>query len=458
MSFIDVLSSQLPNVKLSTDPDSREYLSDRATANTGARAEAGPVVAFPRTIIEVQALVRLANEHGISIVPRGRGTGLSGGSSANSEQLVISTERFDRILEINVDDQVAVVEPGVINQELNDRAAEYGLFYAADPASYDIASIGGNIATNAGGLHSAKYGVTREQVLALRVVLADGSLVTLGHRSIKGVTGLDIVSLFTGSEGVLGIVVEATIRLRRVPVATRTVTAFFDTTIEAAEALLHVGRSSVQPAVLELLDGVTLQNIDEGAGTDLHEQGEGLLLIELDGFGLDEQFLHLEAALAAAGGRVKAVLDPAAADELWRLRRGGRGRQAPVWGLGHDIALPKSQIPAFYRGFADIEARFQVAISGVAHAGDGNIHAGISRPRPASAAPDAPIPEDLFAASYALVRLGISLGGTLTGEHGVGTLKRRYLDLELSGTNRALQHAVKAAFDPSSLLNPGKAI
>ncbi|MGB4779938.1 FAD-binding oxidoreductase [Microbacterium sp.] len=451
------LAAALPGLDVRAgSSDTVLYLDDAATRSSRREASVGPAVAFPSTPAEVQEIVRTAARHGVTIVPRGAGSGLSGGASATVDQLVVSTARLNRILEVSPLDEVAVVEPGVLNAALNEHLAPFGLFYAPDPASWEISSIGGNVATNAGGLRCAKYGVTRESVLALDVVLADGELITIGHRSIKGVAGLDLVSLFVGSEGILGIVVRITVRLRPVPVARRTVSAFFDDTAAGASALAAITGSPVRPAVIEFLDGRTLANIDRHQGTDLRQRGGALLLIELDGYGIDDQFADLRDALEAVGGRVTAETD-AGGEALWALRRGGRGRDERTWFAGGDIAVPKSRIGDVFAAFPALEERYGVEIGAVAHAGDGNLHPVITRPIPDGGDPFAP-PRDLHDAADELARLALGLGGTVSGEHGIGTVKRDLAALEFSPRSREAQLAIKTALDPFELFNPGKAL
>ncbi|CAN3700668.1 putative FAD-linked oxidoreductase [Microbacterium sp. MM2322] len=457
-TLLDDLRVEAPD--LDVRPPSVETAAfghDAGTApRRGSAAQDGPAVAFPATVAEVQQLVRLAGRHGVSVVPRGAGTGLSGGATAGADQLVISTDRLTRIVEVSPADEVAVVEPGVLNSALNDRLASLGLFYAPDPASWRISTIGGNIATNAGGLRCAKYGVTRESVLALDVVLADGSLVSIGHRSIKGVTGLDLVSLFVGSEGVLGIVVGATVRIRPLPVARRTVTAFFDSTAAGAAAIGAITASRVRPSVIEFLDQPTLEGIDAANDSGLRSRGAALLLIELDGFGIDEQTAELTAALEAVGARVRVEAD-ADAEVLWELRRSGRRFDDGSWFAGGDVAVPKSRIAEIFAGFPEIEARHGVAVSAVAHAGDGNLHPVVTLPIPADADP-AVVPAAVHAAADDLVRAALAMGGTVSGEHGIGTVKRALAAEELAARVRAAQLAIKDALDPAGLFNPGKAL
>ncbi|MEV4951266.1 FAD-binding oxidoreductase [Paenarthrobacter nitroguajacolicus] len=432
------------------------YSHDAATAKTAADSgKPGPAVVLPSTAAQVQAAVKLAAELGVTVVPRGAGTGLSGGATAHTDQIVVSTEKLTRIIEVSPLDEVAVVEPGVINADLNKHLEPFGLFYAPDPASFDISSIGGNIATNAGGLRCAKYGVTRESILSLDVVLPDGSLITVGHRSIKGVTGLDLTSLFVGSEGILGIVIKATVRLRPIPVARKTVTAFFNSTTEGAEGLAAITLSPVRPAAIEFFDTPSLANIDAHSGTALRERGAALILIEIDGYGIGDQAADLATALTAAGGRVTVESDDDGV-RLWELRRSGRGLPQDKWYIGEDIAVPKSQLPKVYAAFPDLEARFGVEISAVSHAGDGNLHPLITKDKTPDDGTNPPA--SLAEAATELVKVALSLGGTVTGEHGVGTIKREWAALELSERSREVQHAIKAAIDPQQLLNPGKAI
>lgn len=457
-ALLDDVRREAPDIEVRPpSAATAEFSHDAGTApRRGAAVTDGPAVAFPATVAEVQRLVRLAARHGVSVVPRGAGTGLSGGATAHTGQLVISTDRLDRIVEIAPADEVAVVEPGVLNAALNERLAPLGLFYAPDPASWRISTIGGNIATNAGGLRCAKYGVTRESVLALDVVLADGSLVSVGHRSIKGVTGLDLVSLFVGSEGVLGIVVGATVRIRPLPVARRTVTAFFASTAAGAAAIGAITASRVRPSVIEFLDEPTLAGIDAAQDAGLRARGASLLLIELDGFGIDEQTTELTAALEAVGAHVR-VESETDAETLWELRRSGRRFDEGSWFAGGDVAVPKSRIAEVFDRFPAIAARHGVAVSAVAHAGDGNLHPVITREIPAGADPSA-VPPALHDAADELVRLALGLGGTVSGEHGIGTVKRALAAEELTARVRAAQLAVKDALDPAGLLNPGKAL
>ena len=258
-------------------------------------------VVWAESIADVQAVVRAAAAHNVPLVTRGAGTGVSGGAHATAGSVVLNLTRMNTILEINAADEIARVEPGVINGDLNEALAEVGLMFAPDPASYKISTIGGNIATNAGGLRCAKYGVTRDAVLALDVVLADGTLIHTGHRTFKGVAGYDLTSLFVGSEGTLGVVVGATVRLKYLPTIVRTLAVFFPEVQTAAAGVLALGSARVQPCILELLDGPSLQELDFRNGSDLASRGTALLLIQFDSAG--RSFGHCSLGGAGRNGQ-----------------------------------------------------------------------------------------------------------------------------------------------------------
>ena len=439
------------------------YQGDRAV-----RAPRGTsfLLVLPDDVAGVQTTLRLAQQAGTPVIPRGAGTGLSGGAVPTEGAIVLGLERLTRIREIDPLDEVAVVEAGVITADLSTALAPHGFFYAPDPASATLSTIGGNIATNAGGLHCAKYGVTRESVLALEVVLADGTLLRTGHRSLKGVTGLDLTQLIIGSEGTLAVVTAATVRIRPLPVARRTVLARFPGSAAAAAGVGAISLSPVRPAATELIDAGTLADIDANSGSHLARGTDAVLLIELDGYGIQEQTSDLTAALSGAGGEVRVVDDEAEAEQLWELRRSGRGAGAGGHRLGEDIAVPKSRLAEILAELAVIGERHGVQASALAHAGDGNLHPLLALDRAAADGDDAAdgkdaassLPPALLAAADDLVRAALDLGGTISGEHGIGTAKQGWLDLELSPASRALQRRLKDAFDPQHLLNPGKAL
>ena len=432
--------------------------ADRMSVNTdrsGYTPETLPdgVVYATRINDVVDTMVR-ATAGNVPIVARGAGTGLAAGSAAKAGEIVLDLSGMNRILRLDPLEQIIIVEPGILNAEVNAAAGEHGLFYAPDPASTAICSIGGNIATNAGGMRCAKYGVTRESVLALKVVLPDGRLLVTGRETIKGVTGYDLNALMIGSEGTLGIVVEATLRLRPLPVATATVAAFFPDIVTAAEAASAIIASRITPSVLELMDGPTLSAVDAALGTDYRTRGGAFLLAQTDGYGAFlEQDVLIQAIAPFASSYEKAT-DPETTAELLRVRR----EAIPSLELlGNvcigDVGVPRGRLAEMVTGIEEISHRTGVRIFTVAHAADGNLHPMIVLD-PGQSTTEGPAK----AALGQMFDLARSLGGTLTGEHGVGILKRDWLREELGSDSLELQHAIKKVFDPLGILNPGKAI
>ena len=414
-------------------------------------------VVFPESVAEVQAVVRTCAAGGVAVVARGAGTGVSGGAHAIRNCIVLSLERMDRILALDPDDETAVVEPGVINAVLNEAAALHGLMYAPDPASFRSSTIGGNVATNAGGLRCAKYGVTRDSVLALDVVLADGSLIHTGHQTFKGVAGYDLTGLFVGSEGTLGIVVGVTVRLKYLPREVHTVAAFYPGFRQAAAGVLAVGRARVQPAIMELLDGGTLAQLDDIHGSDLTARGGSLLLIQTDGFGAATEAGLVREVLRAGGASVTAEAS-AEAERLVELRRHSRGVEVDdEYRLGEDVAVPRSRLVDYVAALEAMAADTQVHLKVVAHAGDGNLHPTFWIERTGGRAGTEAM-ERLQQVLDKSITAALEMGGTITGEHGVGQYKLRWLGQEQPEPLRELQRRIKQLFDPAGILNPGKAI
>jgi glycolate oxidase len=409
---------------------------------------------FAETVGDVVRTMKLATAHKVPVVPRGAGTGLAAGAAAKAGEVVLDMSRMARILHIDPVEQIAVVEPGVLNAEVNAAAAAHGLFYAPDPASTAICSIGGNIATNAGGMWCAKYGVTRESVLALRVVLPDGRILRTGRETIKGVTGYDLNALMIGSEGTLGIVVEATLRLRPKPAQTATVAAYFPDVDAAALAASAIIAARLQPSVLELMDGPTLAAVDAAQGTSHRTKGGAFLLAQTDGYGaLLEQEVLIE-AIAPFASHFEKATNPEHASALVAARREAIPSLERLGRVSIcDIGVPRSRLADVFAGLEDISKRTGVSIYNVAHAADGNLHPMIV------VKPDQSIIEGPAKAALGeMFYLAKRLGGTLTGEHGVGLLKRDWLQDELGEISLDLQHAIRKVFDPLEILNPGKAI
>lgn len=446
------LSALLPRgAVLTTESGVEPYARDQGPVLS---LHSPTAVVWAQSVDEVQQIMRWAHAHHIPVVPRGAGTGVSGGAHATAGCIVLNLDRMNRITAMNALDETAVVEPGVINADLNAAAAEHGLMYAPDPASYRISTIGGNVATNAGGLRCAKYGVTRDSILALDVVLADGSLIRTGVQTFKGVAGYDLTSLFVGSEGTLGIVVGITVRLRYLPHSEQTLAAFFPDVQTAASGVLAVGKARVQPAIMELLDGMTLTALDGAHGSNLRERGGALLLIQTDGFGAEAEAAVVRVALTALGGTVSSQ-DVGEAARLIDLRRHSRGDEVDdEFRVGEDVAVPRSQLVHYIAQLERVAAEHAVLLKVVAHAGDGNLH-------PTFWVPVAEGPAGVERLDLALdesVRLALGMGGTITGEHGVGQYKLRWLPWEQTEEVLDLQRQIKKVFDPRGILNPGKAI
>ncbi len=419
---------------------------------SGQRSASAPLaVIMARSVEQVQAVLRIAHEHGIAVVPRGAGTGLTGGAMASAGELVLSTASMTRVLEIDEADQVAVVEPGILNADVNRTLEPLGLRWAPDPASREISTVGGNIATNAGGLLCAKYGVTREAVLGLDVVLADGTLMHLGHRTVKGVTGLDLTALMIGSEGTLGIIVGATLKLTPLPSgAVATIGAYFATIEQAAAAAAAITAARIRPAAMELVDPLALASILQHLGLPERAPGSAHLLVQTDGDAAETEAHAALAIITRLGGTASMTVDPDEGERMLAVRRAMHPAMAAH---GHvlieDIAVPRSQLVPMFAEIRRISERHGILIPTVAHAGDGNLH-------PNLIYTGDEVPEVIWQAAGELFEAVLALGGTLTGEHGVGTLKRRWLAQELGDEQLALQRRVKAAFDPRGILNPGK--
>jgi len=447
----DLLAGVLQADRIATEP--RVLAAHRHDRSGWEPAGLPGAVVFPHNADEVAAVLRTAHAAGIPVVPRGAGTGLSGAATAVDGEIVLSTARLDRILELNPDDEIAVVQPGVITAELDRAAADHGLCYPPDPGSVEISTIGGNIATNAGGLRCAKYGVTRESVLGLEVVLADGTRIHTGRRTVKGVTGYDLTGLFVGSEGTLGVVVGAVVRLLPRPVSTATLAAYFEDVDRAAAAVARIREQRLRPAIAELLDSAALAAVDAAEGTDNSARGGALLLVQTDGAGAAAEARAVLAAVRPIAAEVALTQSPAEAAALLRARR----RALPALErlgrvLIEDIAVPRSRIAEALTEVSRIAGCHGVRVATLAHAADGNLH-------PIFVLDDAvgPVPDAVWAAAGEMFRTALRLGGTLTGEHGVGLLKRRWVAEELGEDALALHRRIKLAFDPRGILNPGKA-
>lgn len=426
---------------------------------SGHAASGHPIaVVHARSVEDVQRTLRIASETGTPVVTRGAGTGLAGGANAGAGEIALSVRAMDGILEVRPDDLLAVVEPGILNADLNAALAPHGLWWAPDPASRAISTVGGNIATGAGGLLCAKYGVVRDAVLGVDIVLADGRLLTLGHRTVKGVTGLDLTSLVIGSEGTLGVIVGATLKLRRLmPGEVCTIAATFPDVRTAAEASAAVTASGTQPAIMELMDAASLAAVHALLSLGPPTPGAAQLTIQTDGPAAIAEAEAIAAVLRRAGGTVAVSHDREEGERLLTVRRSMHPAMETLGtALIEDVSVPRSALPAMFDEIARVEREHGVVIPTVAHAGDGNLHPNFIF----EGVPDEfgvlEAPEYIWRAADDLFRAALRLGGTLTGEHGVGVLKRRWLADELGEDQWELQRQITRLFDPQGILNPGK--
>lgn len=433
--------------------DTSEESRELARADRSGHAAAGRPIAVvhAETVEHVQQTLRIATATRTAVVVRGAGTGLAGAANAGEGEIVLSTLRMTAVKEIRPDDLLAVVEPGILNAELNDILGEHGLWWAPDPASRAISTVGGNIATGAGGLLCAKYGVVRDAVLGVDLVLADGRLLHLGHRSVKGVTGLDLTSLVIGSEGTLGVVVGATLKLRRlVEGTTCTVTASFPGVVPAAASSAAVTAAGIQPAIMELMDAACVAAVFRYLSLPEPAAGTAQLTIQTDGPAAVADAEAIAKILHDHGGDVSVSHDHEEGERLLAIRRAMHPAMAALGTtLIEDVSVPRSAMPAMFHEIARIEKAYGVVIPTVAHAGDGNLH-------PNFIFEGTDVPDLIWAAADELFRAALALGGTLTGEHGIGVLKQRWLADELGEDQWELQRQITRVFDPLGILNPGK--
>ena len=445
-----LLSQALPDGRVVTDPDVLvAFSSDRAALVATGRPLA---LVRARCIDDVVATLRFCSARGLPVVPRGAGTGLTGGANAVDGCVLLSLEAMDRIVDIDVPARTATAEAGVLTARLADAVAEHGLWYPPDPASRAISTIGGNVATNAGGSCCLKYGVTADAVAALTAVLMDGTVVRTGRATRKDVAGLDLTRLLVGSEGALAVVVEVTVRLRPTPRPPATVVASFADVVAAGEGIVAV-MACAEPALLELLDRTTLSAVRELTRMDL--DAGALLLLQCDGADAAAEADRCAQACTAAGATyVAATSDRDEGEALLAARRAAYPALERLGAtLLDDVCVPVPAVPSLIRAVEHIAADCGVVIGTFGHAGDGNLHPTVVY--------DATDPAQVRAAHTTFERIcaaTLALGGTLTGEHGVGLLKQPFLDRQLGTAERALMARIKQAFDPAGLLNPGKGI
>lgn len=454
-ALLTAIAAELPDVRLLTDAVDRE--SYRLDETAYLRAGLPGAVAFPASTKDVSGLLRLATKYRLPVVPRGAGTGLSGGAAGIEGALTVVMTRMDQILEIDNANLCVVTQPGVINATLKAAVAAEGLFYAPDPASYESCSIGGNLGTNAGGLCCVKYGQTRDSVLGLEVVLADGTAIRTGGRNVKDVAGYSLTHLFVGSQGTLGIITEAILRLRTAPGPRSTLLVFFESLEAAGDAVARMTALGLVPVTLELMDRETIRAVEEWHHLGLDVDAAAMLMVESDAPGPNAaaELDSAEAACLAAGGRsVVRAGDAQEADWLRQARRlalRALERQGTV--RMEDVGVPRARVPELLRAIERITAAHGVRCATFGHAGDGNLHPNLifDRDDPKAAELTHRVRDEIF-------RAALDLGGTVTAEHGIGAARREWLPIQIGDPAVAAMRAIKGALDPLGILNPGRVL
>jgi len=434
--------------------DPEELLVYESDGLTLFRALADFVV-FPRSAEDVAAIVRLANREALPFVARGAGTGLSGGCLPSEGGVVISLMRMNRVLEVDYDNQIAVVEPGLVNLHLSWAVGPKGYYYAPDPSSQQACTIGGNIANNSGGPHTLKYGVTTNHVLGLEVVLPDGEIAWLGGRT-RDALGYDLAGVFVGSEGTFGVATKVVVRILRKPQAVKTVLAVFDEITQASEAVSAVIARGLVPAAMEMIDQLTIQAVEDAFGCGYPRDAAAALLIEVDGLaaGMESQVERIVAACREAGAReVRAARDEAERQLLWKGRKsafGAYGRVSPAY-MVMDGVIPRTRLPYVLNRVNQIVKAHGLRVGNVFHAGDGNLHPNILY--------DPRVPGEearVVAAGAEIMRVCAEVGGSISGEHGIGLEKADFMPFIFSAADLEFMRRLKDAFNPGGLCNPGK--
>jgi glycolate oxidase len=414
------------------------------------------VIVFVNSARQISEILKLANEHRFPVIPRGAGTGFTGGSLPVEGGAVLVLTKMNRILQIDTENLIAIVEPGVVTAELQKEVEILGLFYPPDPASLKSSTLGGNVAECSGGMRAVKYGVTKDYVMGLEVVLPTGEIVTTGGKTVKGVVGYDLTKLMVGSEGTLGVITKIILRLLPLPKAKRTMLSIFPTIEATANTVSQIISSRIIPTTLEFMDNATIRCVEHYSRLGLPVDAGGLLIIEVDGrpealaaeVGEIEQICRENDAI-----QVKVAKDSKEADDLWKARRSVS--QAVIklnpTKINEDITVPRSKVPEILRRLEAISKKFDLTIVNFGHAGDGNIHVNIMIDK--SKADEV---ERAKLAVKEVFQAALDLEGTLSGEHGVGITKLPYIHLELGDLGLEVMKRIKRIFDPNNILNPGK--
>jgi glycolate oxidase len=415
-------------------------------------------VLFPRHEQDVSDILKYCNEHRIVIVPRGAGSGFTGGALPASGGIVLAFEKhMNKILEIDMQNMVAVVQPGVVNMELQRAVEEVGLFYPPDPASQEYSTIGGNVSENAGGMRAAKYGITKDYVMAIRAVLPNGDIIKAGKRTIKDVAGYNIAGILIASEGTLAVTTEVTLKLLSKPKMTKTAMGIFPTVNAAMEAVYKTMASGVTPVAMEFLDNLTIRAVEQVYSKGLPVEAGAILVTDVDGNleeDLDFQLDVIERVFRENGcSEFKIAKDKQESSDLWFARRNA-SQSLSVYGskkINEDVTVPRSALPALLEKFYAIADKYNIKIPCFGHTGDGNVHTNVMV--------DGKDPEQVkigYAAIEEVFQATIDLGGTLSGEHGIGLAKAPYMHMAFTPEEMALFQSIKRAFDPNNILNPAK--
>ena len=453
-SIRDSLAGLLGEENVLNEFEDRFCYSFDASMNTETKVPA--VVVLPEGAEEVAEIVKMAAREGIPVFPRGAGTNLSGGTIPVEEGIVISFCRMDKILEIDPQNLTAIVQPGVVIEDLINAAAKHGLLYAPDPGTVHCATMGGSIAECAGGLRGIKYGVTRDYVMGVEVVLADASVARFGGKTVKNASGYNMTQLFVGSEGTLGIITEAIVRLIPIPRSRRSMMAVFSDLEEAGRAVSEIIESHIIPATIEIMDDTTIRCVEEVKQIGLPVGAEAILLIEVDGHEaqVNDDFEKVVSICDTCGAdEIKLAATDEERDRLWAARREALPslvKMAPATIL-EDATIPRSKVPDMLKAIQEIAKKHNVRIGTFGHAGDGNLHPTLladENNKEEMARVEAAI-DDIFAAA-------LELGGTLSGEHGIGISKMKYMTDEFGDSGIRAMRAIKHAMDPGNIMNPGK--
>ena len=415
-------------------------------------------VVFPRNEDDISAILKYCNEHKIVIVPRGAGSGFTGGALPSSGGIVLGFEKhMNKILEIDMKNMVAIVQPGVINMDLQRAVEEVGLFYPPDPASQEYSTIGGNVSENAGGMRAAKYGITKDYVMATRAVLPNGDIIKAGKRTIKDVAGYNISGILIASEGTLAVLSEITLKLIPKPKMTKTAMGIFDSVSQAMEAVYKTMASGITPVAMEFLDNLTIRAVEQTFHKGLPVNAGALLVTDVDGNledDLDFQLTQIEKVFKENGcTEFKIAKDKAEAADLWFARRNA-SQSITVYGskkLNEDVTVPRSALPELLERFYAIAEKYKINIPCFGHTGDGNVHTNVMV--------DGKDPEQVKIAYQAIEEVfqaTVDLGGTLSGEHGIGLAKAPYMSMAFTDEEMNLFKSIKKAFDPNNILNPAK--